>query len=894
MEEFIRLAAGDRLGIRYEQESLCLSEGQCEIYVCSNAGSGRKQLFLLEINPGETIFPFPSETSIELFVYAVKDCIFIQKDIEAYSLPELRAAVKGWSEALFAVPWVERLATINENAFTTWFETLFEENSSDSEKLTAELAKAHREMAKLVAVQFARQEQKESERLQMGRINKRRLRHQSVVNLLPDDDLPEFPFVSPADDIEIAPVVRMVARHFSLPEQGITLPPEIARRLSPEMLMQRLFRRGNMMLRQEELGGDWYKHDSGVFVGYYGEKRQLVALLPKDSESYRIVSADNPSGEPVTAEISKALTLVWQCYASFPARRLEPMDLVRFMLRRTWKSDYLTIIAVSIVCGFLPILTPIITETIFSDIIPIKDRQSLAAVAQVMLLSGFTTAAVTLVRSVAVLRISTSIDINVDAALWARLLQLPAKFFRQYTTGELLNRMQGISAIKQFLTGEMVGTLFNAIFSFWSLLLMIRYSIKLTILAVFVWAVYIIVQMVIFKRALGFQEKQVKANNKAWGTIQQIFNGLPKFRIHGAELQAFVLWTKEFGEQWRWTLKGKWQDNYTSIIAVVQPIILTMLLYYTTIKFVNNGAAPGEGIGYPEFMGFQAAFSSFNATITAIFPMLMQFFAIRPQLENLRPILEEEPETTEDKCDALPLTGSMEVSHLAFSYGPGLPQVLKDVSFKIQPREKVAIVGRSGCGKSTLLRLLLGMEKPDSGEISYDGQDLAELNLPSVRSQLGVVMQNGQLMSGDILTNITGATTMTVDDAWQAAEMTGIAQDIREMPMGMQTIISEGSTNISGGQRQRILLARAIVGRPPLVMLDEATSALDNTTQAIVTDSLTKMKSAQIIIAHRLSTIRNVDRILVLDGGVIAEDGSYDELIAQDGIFAQMAKRQIE
>ena len=219
--------------------------------------------------------------------------------------------------------------------------------------------------------------------------------------------------------------------------------------------------------------------------------------------------------------------------------------------------------------------------------------------------------------------------------------------------------------------------------------------------------------------------------------------------------------------------------------------------------------------------------------------------------------------------------------------------VLDDISFKVRPHERVAIVGQSGCGKTTLLRLLLGMEKPNKGSISYDGQDLAELNLSSVRSQMGVVMQFGRLMTGDIFSNIVGVSKLTLDDAWEAAEMTGIANDIREMPMGMKTMISEGSNNISGGQRQRILLARAIVNRPAIIMLDEATCSLDNTTQAIVANSLQKLNSSQIIIAHRLSTVCNVDRILVLDGGKIAESGSYEELLAKGGIFSRMAKRQL-
>ncbi|MBO5516236.1 MAG: ATP-binding cassette domain-containing protein, partial [Schwartzia sp.] len=272
---------------------------------------------------------------------------------------------------------------------------------------------------------------------------------------------------------------------------------------------------------------------------------------------------------------------------------------------------------------------------------------------------------------------------------------------------------------------------------------------------------------------------------------------------------------------------------------------------------------------------------------------LEELSAIRPLLENIQPVLDEEPEVAEEKMEADLLSGAFEARHLSFSYGEGLPEVLHDISFRVAAGEHVAIVGRSGCGKSTLVRLLLGFESPTSGAVYYDGQDLADLDLPSVRTQMGVVLQNGQLMTGDIYRNIVGASDLTLDDAWAAAEAAGIADEIREMPMQMQTVVSEGSTNISGGQRQRILIAKALATKPAIIVCDEATSALDNRTQAIVTESLDRLKVTRIVVAHRLSTIRHADRILVLDGGQIAESGSFDELMEKDGLFASFVRRQV-
>ena len=276
-----------------------------------------------------------------------------------------------------------------------------------------------------------------------------------------------------------------------------------------------------------------------------------------------------------------------------------------------------------------------------------------------------------------------------------------------------------------------------------------------------------------------------------------------------------------------------------------------------------------------------------------MFPAAQEVMALRPQLENLQLILDAVPEVSEDRVDAELLTGAVEIRNLTFSYTEGGKNVLDDVSLSIAAGEHVAIVGRSGCGKSTLLRLMLGFETPKSGAVYYDGQDLSGLSLVSVRSQMGVVLQNGQLMTGDIFTNIVGVTSLTQDDAWAAAEAAGIAEDIRQMPMGLQTMISEGSTNISGGQKQRILIARALAAHPAIIIFDEATSALDNRTQAIVTESLDRMKATRIVVAHRLSTIRNADRIIVLDDGHVAESGTFDELVARGGIFAGLVRRQV-
>jgi ABC-type bacteriocin/lantibiotic exporter with double-glycine peptidase domain len=266
---------------------------------------------------------------------------------------------------------------------------------------------------------------------------------------------------------------------------------------------------------------------------------------------------------------------------------------------------------------------------------------------------------------------------------------------------------------------------------------------------------------------------------------------------------------------------------------------------------------------------------------------------IRPTMEMVKPILEAQPEVAENRTMVTRLSGGIELNNVTFRYREDMPLVLDNLSLKIRPGQYVAIVGKTGCGKSTLMRLLLGFETPQKGAVYYDGRDLKTLDLKSLRRRIGSVMQNGKLFMGDIFSNITvSAPWLTLDDAWEAAELAGLAEDIREMPMGMYTLISEGQGGISGGQRQRLFIARAVAPKPKILLFDEATSALDNLTQKQVSDALDQMKCTRIVIAHRLSTIRQCERILVLDQGRIIEDGSYEELIERNGFFAELVSRQ--
>lgn len=905
MSEIIRQTAGERLLLSDESLICRIDAGSADVFITKKESEQCvRQMYLMKLQAGDYFFASMDEfRTVEIFSLSLSEVsltIFNKADMAVImpeELAEIRKGMKKWFRNLVNIKWLRFMADTGDEIIKEWDQADFLAADKTMDALWDDFCLNQSILAMLLGGQFKAEEKYFDDRLLARRQQHLKLDASSVCQLLDDEEINLVQENTKGQKLDnVFFVVRQLASHFQLDTKNINLPVDIVKNLSQIGLIRRLISKGNMQIRLIKFEDGWQKKDSGVMLGYYGKKKELAAIIPDEPKKYRLYTLRHPQGLAVDEQVAANLDdSGFACYAGLPQRKLKVMDLWKFMFRNCWRLDYKYIVLASFIAGIIPLLTPIITETIFSDIIPVRDRSALATVTQVMMIAGFTTAAVNLVRNIAVLRISMHIDMSTESALWIRLLSLPSEFFRKYQAGEIAKRMESIDAIKSVLTGDFVSGVFNAIFSIWSVLLMCYYSLKLTVAAIVVWLVYFLVTGFIYRRMIKFQALQVKAQNKTSGQVLQIFNGLTKFRLQNAESQAFHLWAKCFGQEFKWTLKLRWQSNYSQVINAVQPILLSMLLYFVVSKMLTDPAAVASGsvaITYPEFLGFQAAFSSFDATLVGMVPMIMRFFTIQPHIENIRTILETEPEVSADRVDAPTLSGVIEVSHLRFGYEPG-KDVLRDVSFKINAGESVGIVGTSGCGKSTLLRHLLGFEQPRSGAVYFDGMDMNDLTLASVRSQMGVVLQNSQLLAGDLYTNIIGMSALTMEDAWQAARNVGLDRDIDNMPMGMNTMISEGGNNISGGQRQRILLARSIVNKPRIIILDEATSALDNETQAIVTSSLEKMNCTRIMVAHRLSTIRNVDRILVMDKGAIAETGSFDELMAQNGIFASLAKRQI-
>jgi ABC-type bacteriocin/lantibiotic exporter with double-glycine peptidase domain len=365
-----------------------------------------------------------------------------------------------------------------------------------------------------------------------------------------------------------------------------------------------------------------------------------------------------------------------------------------------------------------------------------------------------------------------------------------------------------------------------------------------------------------------------------------------KFRVAGAETRAFAYWGRQYSQELRLTLASEGiEDNLTVINNLLAALTPAVLFAFATGMIQQSQAGEG-GFSTGTFLAFNAAFGTFIGGATSLSSTVIDVLDVLPIWQRAEPILTAEPEVDPQRADPGRISGQVTVSNVGFRYRCDGDLILDGVSLTVEPGEFVALVGPSGSGKSTLFRLLLGFDTPEVGAVYFDGQDMAGLDLNALRRQLGVVLQTSRLMSASIFENIASSARITMEEAWEAAAMAGLADDILAMPMGMHTVVSEGGTNLSGGQRQRLLIARALALRPRILLFDEATSALDNRTQAIVSESLERLRVTRIVVAHRLSTIRHADRIYVLEKGRLIQQGNFDQLTATPGLFSQLVKRQ--
>ena len=670
--------------------------------------------------------------------------------------------------------------------------------------------------------------------------------------------------------------------------QGIAVEPPAEHEGPVRDPVQGLARACRVRARKVVLREGWWRGDNGPLLGRWADRAAPLALLPARGGGYEAYDPADRSRIPVDEKTAARVgPTAYMIYRPFPSEALRPLDVLRFGLHGC-RPDLVTALTAALLGAALGLVVPLATGLLFESIIPGADRGQLAQMTMVLLAVALAGSLFTVVRGVAIVRIESRTAASIQAAVWDRLIALPLPFFRGYSAGDLATRAMNVEEIRRSLTGAVVTGLLAGLFSLSNLFLLFYYDPVLGAVGTGLITISLAASLSIGVMQLRSQRAILQTRSRISGMMLQFLTGVSKLKLAGAEAQAFSLWARAFGEQRDRQYRNRTLGIRLAVFNAGYPVLCSIILFSLAARSLGSEEAMGTG----EFLGFTAAFGLCLGAMLSTSTAVLQALNAVPLYEQVKPILHTTPEVRPGKDDPGELSGAIEMQHVSFSYGDG-PQVLRDVSFRISPGEFVAFVGPSGSGKSTVFRLLLGFETPEVGSVSYDEQDLSGLDVEAVRRQMGVVLQSGRVMTGDLFTNIVGSSAATLDDAWEAARMAGLDEDIRKMPMGMHTMVSDGGGTLSGGQRQRLMIARSIVGRPRILLMDEATSALDNRTQAIVSESLDRLRATRVVIAHRLSTVIHADRINVLVAGAIVESGSFDELMARDGVFAAMARRQL-
>lgn len=668
---------------------------------------------------------------------------------------------------------------------------------------------------------------------------------------------------------------------------GIPLIPEeklIARcGKDPDVLS--IARASRCICRQVVLEADWFCSDCGGLVGNLNG--EIIACMPTRDRKYEILRTGDGSIQPLDEELAHQISpIAWSIGRTLPPRKLSQKDLFAFCIKSIDLRNMVPGMALALGCALIGVLLPTISRMIYDEYIPMANAGSLAQMCVVMLSFMIGNVFFSIVKNLFNFRITSRVGSDLQNAAYHRLFHLPESFFRNYDSADMAQRVMGIGSVASRIANLTAVTSISALFSLVYLFRMFSYSGKLSGISLGMYLVYTAI-MVWFTSMTHKREADIaQADGEASSRLYQYLSGVDKIRMAGVEERALLSYMKPFSKKQSEEIKANRLHSAREAIASVIPYIFSMVLYFMIVRNKMD-------LSVGTFVAFNSAFGAFTGALDGLIDELLEIYQQKELINRFWPIFDAVPEDDETKEVPGTLSGGISFEHVSFSYDNS-KKVLNNLNLQIKPGEYVGIVGTSGCGKSTLLKLLLGFETPQTGIVMVDGKDLRSLDKSAYRQQLGVVLQNGKLISGSIYENITiTAPNVKIDRVNQVIDQVGLRHDINQMPMGIHTMLSENCNTISGGQQQRILIARAIVGNPRILVFDEATSALDNLTQAAVSSNLDKMNATRIVVAHRLSTIKNCDRILVLKDGSIAEEGTYESLIAQGGLFYSLASRQI-
>ncbi|MGV9910841.1 NHLP bacteriocin export ABC transporter permease/ATPase subunit [Streptomyces tendae] len=676
---------------------------------------------------------------------------------------------------------------------------------------------------------------------------------------------------------------RLVARAAGIPLAEPAQGGTESQRLDP---VERIALASRVRTRSVRLEDRWWRDDVGPLVGHRTLSGAPVALLWRRGGYVAVHPATGRETPVERANAGEFEPRAVMFYRPLPERRLGPLRLLRFCLAGT-RRDLTGLLLAGLVTVALGALVPIATGRVLGEFVPKAQTGLIVQVCLAVMLSSVVAAAFMLLQNLTILRLEGRIEATLQPAVWDRLLRLPTKFFTERSTGELASAAMGISAIRRLLAGVGPTVAQSVTVGAMNLGLLLWYSVPMALAAIGMLVVVAGVFLGLGLWQVRWQRRLVKLTNKLNNQAFQTLRGLPKLRVAAAENYAYAAWAERFAHSRELQQRAGRIKNLNAVLGAVYLPLCTLLMFMLL-------AGPARGsMSAAEFLTFNASVTMLLTSVTQLTGAFVSGVAALPLFEEIRPVLDATPEVRTASTRPGPLSGAIEARRLSFRYTDDGPLVLDDVSFEVRPGEFVAVVGPSGCGKSTLLRLLIGFDRPLSGSVLYDGQDLAALDQSAVRRQCGVVLQHAQPFTGSILDVICGTEPYTPEEAMAAARMAGLAEDIERMPMGLHTIVSGGGA-VSGGQRQRLMIAQALIRRPRVLFFDEATSALDNETQRTVIESTKALNATRVVIAHRLSTVLDADRVIVMEDGRVAQQGPPAELLADTGgRLHELVRRQL-
>jgi len=684
-------------------------------------------------------------------------------------------------------------------------------------------------------------------------------------------------------------VITMVTRNSGV---EIQVPKSLSRQTESDVQIRDIARASGLRVRNVLLQDRWWHKDSGPMLGFLEDKRHPVALLRSQSGAYYIVDPRGGSKVRVDEESVQGLSVDARMFAeSLPTDVSRLWQIPRWAAGEVW-ADISFVILLALLITLLGMLVPQATAALVDVAIPEANLRMLMEIGLGLCAAVFGIAVLSVAQGIATVRFSIWVNAKAQSAIFCHVLLLTAPFFRRFTDGDLLDRLMAISEVSQEFNSTSIRSLLVGLTASLNLGLLFYYDPQLATVVLGLGLVVLLFTVLGFVSIHKYQKVLLDLQGSFKGFVFEVTSAVGKIRLAGAGDRILGLWLKRYARQVSLKLRVQQIEDSVDTLNYSVPLAGLILVYAVGGHSLIGSTAQASGLSLGIFLAFTTAMTTFLLGLTSLSTTALELLDMLAKFERIKPIIAAEKEIRVDAIDPGPLEGRVTLQDVSFGYDPKGPAILQNLNIDIRPGEFLALVGPSGCGKSTIFRLLVGFERPDAGRVLFDGQDLNQLDLGAVRSQLGCVLQSAEVSAGPIMENIAGSSRVGIDEIWRAAEDAGLAEDIEQMPMGIHTMISEGGGNISGGQKQRLLIARALVKNPRILLLDEATSALDNNTQATVTASLKRRNVTRIAIAHRLSTIQDADRIIVLKSGKVSETGTFEALMEKSGLFASMMSKQ--